>query len=874
MQVVVGHANPDFDAYAATVAGTKLFPGAVGVFLGSQNANVREFHNLHQDLLDFRDLRSLDLSAIDRVVIVDTRDPGRIGELGRIATRSGVDVIVYDHHPRMPDDLACAEDRSLVVGACTSILVHEIRDRGIAITPFEASVMLLGIHEDTGSLTFPNTTPYDAEAVTFLLEAGADMEVLNQFLVRTLTLVQRQLLDKLVASLELWDVNGQDVAVGTAEMDEYVDSASVVTHYICEDLGYRVAIAVVRMPDRVQIVARSRVADVDVNAVIGRLGGGGHPQAASVALRHMEVPEALDRLRQALNAEVRGPLRADDIASHPVRTVPVSTSMREAGETMARWGHGALPVVEGDELVGIVTRKDVDKAMRHGLGHAPVTGFMGRDILTVTRDTDLDEIERLLAREGIGRVPVLDSGRIVGIVTRKDLLRAEHGDAYLDRRVPQVHGEASRRFLAGMEDLLPSEMREAIREIGQLAEERSVRAHLVGGFVRDMLLGRRNLDLDVVVEGDGVAFAEEAAARLGVRLKAHKRFGTAVLVLSRTLHIDVTSARTEYYTKPGALPTVERSSLRQDLLRRDFSINAMAACINPECLGAIADPFAGLRDLERGVVRVLHNLSFVEDPTRVMRAARFEIRYGFAMDPQTETLARQAVDMGMLDEVSGARIREELLDILGEQRAGACLARLADLGALHALAPEGAEQKALVEDFRATADALPAVEDVVGAHVDPRGALLVALASAAPSAREADRWLRRLRFGREFAAAALLAVDRVPEVLRVLRQRTLRDSRLYATLHAVPLPVLPYLWAKADERSRARIERYASSLARVRPAVTGADLVALGAQPGPAFSAILDRALADRLDGKAVGREAELANLRRLASRAGLLPKE
>ncbi len=160
----------------------------------------------------------------------------------------GVEVIVYDHHPSAEGDVSVAADHSMAVGATTSILVHEIRDRGFALTPLEASVMLLGIHEDTGSLTYPSTTPYDADAVAFLMAAGADMEVLNQFMSRTLTLEQRALLERLLDALEIWDIHGQQVAVGTAVAEEYVDSASVLTHYICEDLGYRVAVAVIAMP--------------------------------------------------------------------------------------------------------------------------------------------------------------------------------------------------------------------------------------------------------------------------------------------------------------------------------------------------------------------------------------------------------------------------------------------------------------------------------------------------------------------------------------------------------------------------------------------------------------------------------------------------
>ena len=873
MQIVVGHANPDFDAYASTVAATKLFPGAKGVFLGSQNANVREFHNLHEEFLEFVDLKTLDLSTVTSLIMVDTRDPDRVGELSAVAKRGDVDIIVYDHHQLQAGDVTGADDRSVDTGAATSILVHALKERGATLTPLEASLMLLGIHEDTGSLTFPGTTAYDVSAAAWLMEQSADMEVLNQYLSRTLTEDQNRLLEQLTTSLEVWDVHGQQVAFGHARTDDYVDSAGVLGHYIVEDLGYRVAIAVVEMPGRTQVVARSRLTEVDVGKAMALLGGGGHAQAASASYRNLSAEEVAPRVREALLSVVQPPLRAVDVMSQPVRTITSSANMHDAGELMARWGHGGLPVADDGLLVGIVTRKDVDKAARHGLEHAPVTGFMTRPVLTVAPATDLRELERVLASRGIGRVPVLDEGVMVGIVTRKDVLRAEYGDAYIDRRIARAAPEATRRFLAGVDTLLPAEAREALRVLGETAADTGVRAHVVGGFVRDMLLGLPNLDIDVVIEGDGIAFAQEVADRVGARLRVHQRFGTAVIPFSRDLHVDVASARAEYYTRPGALPTVELSSLRQDLFRRDFTINAMAACLEPACFGAIADPFGGLLDLAQGTVRVLHALSFVDDPTRVLRAARFESRYSFAMDSPTEGLARRAVGLDMLGEVSGTRLREELLGILEEESPADALTRLAGLDALALLLPPGSDADVALAAVTAT-DAVLASEQRPCAALRPPGrrtALLVALSTGATPAA-AERWVRHLHISREQASHVLQAALRGPAVATALRSRAvMRDSRLYRLLEPLSPEVLVNLWSLGDITARDRIERHCSELARVRPAVSGADLIALGASPSPDFSAILARALDDRLDGRAVGRTAELANLRRMARRAGLV---
>jgi len=376
-----------------------------------------------------------------------------------------------------------------------------------------------------------------------------------------------------------------------------------------------------------------------------------------------------------------------------------------------------------------------------------------------------------------------------------------------------------------------------------------------------------NLDIDVVVEGDGLAFALDVGERLNRRVRVHHRFGTAVLVWSRSLHVDVTSARTEYYQRPGALPTVERSSLTQDLFRRDFSINAMAVSINPESYGQIADPFGGLRDLERGTIRTLHSLSFVEDPTRVLRAARFEERFGFLIDGATEALLRQAVEMGMLDEVSGARMREELLDIVDEEHVATVLERLRQLGALEHLLPEGVDLALALADLAAAEQAYPALASAFERLPRKRTTMMTALA-ARGGRPAADRWCRWLRFGREYAEPIVTTAERRDALVTRLRDRRgMRASRLYFLLESLPAETLVYLWATGDKAVRRRVEEYVRVLAPTRPAISGADLIELGLEPGPVYSAILAQARADRLDARAVGREAELANLKRLVRR-------
>lgn len=863
--IVVSHVHPDFDAYASLVAAALLHPGAVPVYGGSRNRNVQAFHALHGSLLGVAEAATVDTSAVTTLVVVDTREPKRIGEFSRIADDPAVRVIAYDHHPCEQQGLRISRDLSVETGATATILVNEIRRRGISLSPVQASLFLLGIHEDTGSLRFLGTTPDDAEAVAYLMEAGADVGVLQEFLDAAPDEGQRALLELFAHSLESWEIHGRNITVVTAETTEEVDIAAVVSRGVVEGLARPVVFALVQLPGRVQVVARSRVEDVDVGAVVECLGGGGHMYAASARMENATLASAEIQLRAALEHVLPRSPRAGEIASSPVRTITPVSTMADAAREMSQWGHGGLPVVEDGRLVGMVSRKDVDKAVRHGLEHAPVKGFMARDPVTVTAETPLHAIQEIFVARGIGRVPVLEGDALVGIVTRKDLLRALRGAGFLGAADSEARERARERFLASFGRILPAEVQEVVRRLGHEAHDAGVNLYVVGGFVRDMLLGVENLDIDVVVDGDAIAFADSIAPRMSARVKAHRRFGTAVLVLSKTLHVDVVSARAEYYERPGALPSVERSTIRQDLFRRDFTLNAIAASVMPEDFGTITDPFGGVVDLDSGCLRVLHPLSFVEDPTRLLRAARFEKRFGFSLDEASCGLARVAADSRLLDEVSGARVREELLDIIDEECPGEVLERVADLGALRWVTPSDADVARALAAMSTVAARWESAVETLGRTGRRRVALIAAIASAAPHDRVL-RWMSHLRFGSEYRDPALAVSDDMAALRSsVGAPERMKRSWLYRALENVPDEARAVAWILGDERLAERVELFSGVLSEIRAAVTGEDLVTLGLEPGPVFSAILARALDDRLDEIAVGREAELQNLSRLA---------
>jgi tRNA nucleotidyltransferase (CCA-adding enzyme) len=386
------------------------------------------------------------------------------------------------------------------------------------------------------------------------------------------------------------------------------------------------------------------------------------------------------------------------------------------------------------------------------------------------------------------------------------------------------------RALPGMERILP-------------ALKRLPPTFLVGGAVRDVLRGATVVDLDLAVEGDGHAAARALAERLGGEARAHERFGTAT-VRAPALTFDIATTRREVYEQPGALPKVEPAPLREDLERRDFTINAMAAGLRGDQLGRLHDPCGGRADLEAGIVRVLHPESFRDDPTRLLRAVRYEARLGYSMDPDTERLAREAAAGGALATVSGARVRDELLELLAEPEAASGVARMHELGLDRAMSPS------LVADAELVASAsLGALE--IGA--DRALAGLAALVSAAPT--ELVSWLDDLhlrRGERDAVARAALSAPRLAAELR----RPLRPSELYALLNPEPPEALAL--ALALRAPPEPVLRFARELRGARLEVTGDDLIAAGVAESPALGRALEETLRRKLDGEIANRADEL----------------
>ena len=870
MEIITTHTNADLDALASMVAAQKLYPGAVMVFPGTLLRNVEEFMALHKDTLNVKSVKEIKPELVKKVILVDTKTPGRLDKLAGLLQKPGVEVHIYDHHPPCEGDARGTLEVIGMVGATTTLLIEKIRQLRLSVTPLEATVFALGIYEDTGCLTFSNTTARDAEAVSFVLARGANLAVVNNFLDRPLTEKQRLLLKTLLVSAEYHDVNGIRFLLAQGKVDEFVAGLDLLTHKLVDFAHLDAVFTVVEMEESVYVVARSSVPEVSVKDILEELGGGGHPSAASAIVRKAKIVNVTDRLLEIIRARVKPPATASAIMSSPVKTITPTTVIEEAGRIMLRYGHSGLPVLKGEQVVRVISRRDVEKALQHGLGHAPVKGFMTSRLVSVSPDVPVSGVRELMIRHDIGRLPVLKEGKLVGIVSRTDVLRTLHGE--VENRHQKVYSVCNHEIrYKNIRELiyrgLPEEYSGIMERAGIIANKLGFKIYAAGGVVRDLLLGMECLDIDLVVEGDGIEVARALGQYYNSRVRIHPKFHTATVLFPGGQQVDVATARVEFYQYPAAMPQIETSSLHQDLYRRDFTINAMAVSLNESDFGEIVDFFGGREDLERGLIRVLHNLSFIEDPTRLLRGIRFEKRYYMNLEPQTLKLAREAVRSKMLAKVSRERIWEELKHILQEQRPGLALSRLRELGIFEFLFPtvDCIPVEPVLDELPLSINVLRAWNPVE--QGESWMSYLIALLHLTEQ-EQADTLCRHYNLAnrqRDKVLKTLAGWRKAVDALGKGNGGTM--SELVKQVAGLPREAYPLLLTYLpDYASRSRFRRVLSAVYYDRPAITGKDLLSLGFKPGPSFKAAMEALWQARLDGLVRTRQEELSYVKEYLS--------
>lgn len=872
MDIILCHATADFDTLGAAVGAARLYPGARIVLTGGMQLPVREFMSLYRDEFPLIEMRSLDPQAIARLILVDTQSPSYLGKASEWLNLTGVEIHVYDHHPRdaKPDfeaKLWCVEP----VGSTCTLIIERLQAKAIALTPFEVTALALGLHVDTGSLTFAHTTARDAIALAWLMQQGVNLTVLSTYIDYAMSPLMQEVLSRGLAELPAHteSIQGYQIAVWMIRYEQFLTGLSGVVERLMELTEIDILIVEAWQGDRISLIARSRHEFAQLHTIMKGYGGGGHAWAASASLKVIpDRPVNMD----ALGLEIKNSLRdlipqlvvAELLMSSPVRTIRPDATIDEAQRVLLRYGHSGLSVVnDRDELVGIISRRDLDLALHHGFGHAPVRGYMATTVRAIAPQTPISEIQDLMLKWDIGRLPVVEDRKLVGIVTRTDVLRYLHQLKPKPKQIVQVR----ERLQVQLQRLLTPRYWDILQQAALAADRLHLQLYLVGGTVRDFLLNLPTDDLDLVVDGNhplvtngeepegwGVKLARSLQTDYPQsKLEIHGKFQTAALTWPDGLWIDIATARTEFYPYPAALPEVAASSIQQDLYRRDFSINALALRLNGSQVGQILDFFGGLEDLENRTIRVLHPNSFIEDPTRIIRAVRFAARLGFQLDIRTCEYAKSASQLVQSYSSRGIwsyqnpRLKQELHYVLKSKYWIEALQQLERLGALHYLHPHLTLSAELSQQLRRIGAWLfhfcrlyPEIDcDNIW-----QVRLEVAIATYPDAVQIAERLhlnqagLTRLaNFSTQRDRLAELAADLVPsQVVRLLERLSITEVIMQAAISPAHIRRLLY--------------HYLSVWNLIKMPLGGHDLKRMGYKPGRHYQTILN-ALRDRvLDGE------------------------
>lgn len=840
------------------IGAKKLYPDAKVVFPGSQEKKVRDFISAFQPI-EISRIKDIDLSKVTRLILVDTKSPERIGIFSELLKKKDLTIHIYDHHPRKEEDIKGAVEVIEDVGATATIFAEILKSKKIPITPMEATVLCLGIYEETGSLLFPTTTERDMLASAFLLKKGASLKIVGNFIRTEMTKEELDLLNELLRSSFDMDINGIRVKIVKAVREEYVGDAAHIAHRIMDMEDIDGLVFLLATEGKTLVIGRSRAPELDISEVMRALGGGGHPTAASASVKDIPLELLEERVRELVRSVIRSTKTAMDIMTTPVITIPSESTIKEAESMMTRYGVNVLPVVKDGKYSGIISREIVEKAIFHGFKKSKVYDFATTDAFTVTPDTPIQEIEALMIEQNQRFMPVIEGDRIIGAITRTDILRTLYEDILRRSRLtsyPAGKPLAERNLSNVIRDRFPPSVVEILRLAGEVADSMGFVAYLVGGSVRDLIMGQENLDIDIVIEGDGIAFANEFAKRLNAKIRTHERFGTAQ-VFTKELKIDVATARTEYYESPAALPTVETSSIKKDLYRRDFTINTLAIKLNPKDFGLLIDFFGGQRDIREKTIRVLHNLSFIEDPTRAFRAIRFSERFGFKLSKHTEALIRSALRMNLFEKLSGARIYEELLLTFHETEPVRTIKRLSEYGLLKVIHPEITFDKRMESILQGIHDTLSWFNLLFLKEKPDSGILyLMALLSGLDEKKREEAFLR-LSTPPRLIGQINSGLSKAKELMMIL---PLKDTvKIYNHLYNLSIETLLFTMAVTpDEEKKKEISHYLLNLRQIRPLIKGEDLIRIGIKPGPVYSEIFRAVLEEKLKGGLKTKEEEI----------------
>ncbi|UUV18486.1 CBS domain-containing protein [Fusobacteria bacterium ZRK30] len=844
MEIITCHIYADLDALSSMVLIKKLYPNGILVFPGHIGKSVKAFVNLYQNFLQVKKIKDIQMDKVSKLIVVDTSKKNRIGLFEQLLEKEDVEVVIYDHHKISENDI---KNRRIIrknYGSNTTNILEVLLDADpdIEFDEIEATLGLMGIYEDTGNFSFDSTTPKDLEMASYLLQNNGDLSKVNEYVQKGLEKEQLEIFIELIENSEFIDIDGEVAQLTYYKSNDFIFGMDELINKIQYLEKSSLCVILCGNDKRISIVGRSSN-KINVAEILKDYKVGGHEYAVSGVIRDQNMEKLYEDIKRRIKSVIKPSKKSIDIMNTPVKTILRDTKIKLAYKIMYRMGYGGLPIVEDGKIVGIITRNSVDKALNHGFSNAPVSAYMTSEVVTADIDLSVEELKALVVEKGIGRVPIVDGeGRILGIVTRTDILKSIYSKNPV-RRAKKLKFESEIRN--DIEEVVPEELLKLLKVIEAVSKKRDEKVFLVGGIVRDLILGINNKDIDIVVEGDGIKFALELKEMLGAKkVRIHEKFKTAVVVVHDDLKLDIASSRLEYYEYPTSLPVVEYGNIRDDMYRRDFSINAMALEIDSYNFGKLIDFYSGYDDLANKKIRILHNLSFIEDPTRIIRAFRFAARYGFELEKDTEIFLKNAIDDGFLKKISWPRVKQELEILFSDKnltRGMGFLNKYNVFKEINSNIEYDLEMKKNIEKIES-------LEELLNFVNIKKWLLVFLIILENLEKKELDLVFKKFNFSNKFIEKYDYGILIREKILDKLDSAN-KNSDIYNALKNISMEIITLIYIQnRKEKIKIKIENYIYNLSKIKPLIRGEDLLKNGDVPGVEFKEKLNTYFMKQLD--------------------------
>jgi len=855
----------DLDLLGAAFCLKKLFPEAAIVYPKRIAPNAWDMVRRAEWFVSIPAWR-VNWREVTTAHFLGVQSPKNIPELIKHFSQFEGEIFVYSHQP--PAFPFQVDFRKLVAQSFTAHFLAAFPRLKEGLSAEEAVLLKMAVVEKTWAGLNSKTTPADLAALEFFSKFEISTKQVANQVVLGLREGQRGLLKDLSQNIQDLEVNDLPVSLVVVRSIGNVQELGQVMDSLWSREDPYILVAGIVSIGKTHVWARSRALHVDLLQCFKDLNPRTENRWVVFSLGDREPGTVKALLMKFLEKGLVSEPVARQIMISPPQCIDEQASVASALDQMLKFNLMGLVVTRQGDFAGVITRRDLDRAVRMEIRDSPIAPFVPATSVYATPDMPVRVVKQLMAHHNVTRIPVVKDRKAIGILTSRELIRSLPDALPIPRCYLPLARSSKLPEPAFMNALVKrvTNLRifHLLRKIGERAGECGLQAYLVGGVVRDILLERTNLDMDIVIIGDAIPFAKKLQDDFKAKLRVFEQFHTARLTFD-DLKIDFSSARIEHYARVGALPQVEFSGLSNDLFRRDFTINALALDLRPDRFMELKDFFGGYEDLLRKQIRILHSFSFLEDPTRIFRAIRFATRFHFQLAEDTKRALDIALNRGALGKLSMMRIVAEVIRCFHEEQPYAPIQKFLDLGLLKTLHKDLFGASILPSRFKL----IPGVVRRFSALREPINSEAIhwiGILARLPVS-EADALLKEACYhseSRKIVIRALDAMNTIPKNLSRLKPGD--DFGVFKLLRDVPIEGLISLILFAlDKVGAKRIFDFIGRLRSIKCDISGKELIELGIPPGSHFSRIFEDILKNKIEGRITDKEGELEYARRVS---------